>query len=89
MRIYGFKNDSFNVLRNPRRCFSQESEAQGEALISDDELPPGVDLDDAFFSEELGGAIGQSDAPGLGVLSVLVISGFRIHCRRVDVFFFL
>lgn len=41
-------------------CFSQEAEVQDETAISDDELPPDVDLDDPFFSEELGGATGQS-----------------------------
>lgn len=37
----------------------QEVEDQEKVAISDDELPPDVDLDDPFFSEELGGSTGQ------------------------------
>lgn len=68
----------------------QEShaEAQDEAAISDDELPPGVDLSDPFFSEELGGSAGKSNGflflPSLGLGCVRGrLSVFRVPCRRV------
>ncbi|XP_017571978.2 ESF1 homolog [Pygocentrus nattereri] len=37
-----------------------KKDAEAEAVISDDELPPDVDLNDPFFSEELDGSAGAS-----------------------------
>ncbi|KAL6481845.1 hypothetical protein MHYP_G00099250 [Metynnis hypsauchen] len=37
-----------------------KKDAEDEAAISDDELPPDVDLDDPFFSQELDGSAGAS-----------------------------
>ncbi|KAK2818222.1 hypothetical protein Q7C36_022155 [Tachysurus vachellii] len=38
----------------------KDVEAQEQAAISDDELPPDVDMDDPFFSEELGRSTGTA-----------------------------
>ncbi|XP_036413528.1 ESF1 homolog [Colossoma macropomum] len=38
----------------------EKKDAEAEAAISDDELPPDVDLNDPFFSEELDGTAGAS-----------------------------
>ncbi|XP_053085985.1 ESF1 homolog [Pangasianodon hypophthalmus] len=46
--------------KNEKRKGKKEAEAQDEAAISDDELPPDVDLNDPFFSEELGGSTGTA-----------------------------
>ncbi|XP_053471430.1 ESF1 homolog isoform X2 [Ictalurus furcatus] len=46
--------------KKEKRKGKKEAEAQDETAISDDELPPDVDLDDPFFSEELGGATGTA-----------------------------
>ncbi|MCJ8748132.1 hypothetical protein PDJAM_G00161660, partial [Pangasius djambal] len=46
--------------KKEKRKGKKEAIAQDEAAISDDELPPDVDLSDPFFSEELGGSTGQS-----------------------------
>ncbi|XP_060755080.1 ESF1 homolog [Neoarius graeffei] len=46
--------------KKEKRKGKKEAEVQDEAAISDDELPPDVDLDDPFFSEELGGSTGTA-----------------------------
>ncbi|KAF4075412.1 hypothetical protein AMELA_G00234150 [Ameiurus melas] len=46
--------------KKEKRKGKKEAEAQDETAISDDDLPPDVDLDDPFFSEEPGGATGTA-----------------------------
>ncbi|KAF7689326.1 hypothetical protein HF521_012679 [Silurus meridionalis] len=43
-----------------KRKGKKEAKAQDEAAISDDELPPDVDFNDPFFSEELAGSTGAA-----------------------------
>ncbi|KAG7316043.1 hypothetical protein KOW79_020909 [Hemibagrus wyckioides] len=46
--------------KKEKRKGKKEVEDQEKVAISDDELPPDVDLDDPFFSEELGGSTGTA-----------------------------